>query len=377
MTRQLPTKFAPAEVAPRAEVLRDAAQLAQNTFTKYLIDSIPDTFLILNEQRQVVLANEAFVKLLNDEPEHILGKRPGDLLGCEHSSEGVNSCGTTEYCRQCGAVKAILAGLDGKAETQECRIVQKAGDGLNLRVWARPLRIEDRQFVIFTVRDTRDEQRRKALERIFFHDILNTAGIVSTYAQILEIDPEEIYSVRTHLNGVTDRLINEIIAQRDLMRAENGELEVRFQAINAQALVEQLAEQYRSHPVSEERHIAVRADQAVQFVTDEPLLGRVVGNMLKNALEASDKGAIVTVGCDHNATHVRFFVHNNAFIPRKVQLQIFQRSFSTKGAGRGLGTYSMRLLSERYLNGTVSFISTKERGTTFFAEYPLESSPGN
>lgn len=227
------------------------------------------------------------------------------------------------------------------------------------------------------MRDTRDEQRRKALERIFFHDILNTAGIVSTYAQILETDPEEIYSVRTHLNEVTQRLTNEIIAQRDLMRAENGELEVRLQPINAQAFVEELAEQYRNHPVSEGRHIAVRANQVVQFVTDEPLLGRVVGNMLKNALEASDNDTTVTVGYDHNTTHIRFFVHNPAFIPKKVQLQIFQRSYSTKGTGRGLGTYSMRLLSEKYLNGTVSFVSTKERGTTFFAEYPLESGPGS
>jgi len=333
--------------------------------------------VLIDTLRQVVLANEAFVKLLNDEPEHILGKRPGELLGCEHTSEGVNSCGTTEYCRQCGAVKAILAGLDGKAETQECRIVQQAGDGLNLRVWARPLRIEDRRFVIFTVRDTRDEQRRKALERIFFHDILNTAGIVSTYAQMLEMEPDTVESVSADLNSVTDRLINEIIAQRDLMRAENGELQIRFQPIDTQAFVEELAEHYRNHPVSDGRHIAVRGNQAAQLVTDEPLLGRVVGNMLKNALEASDNGTTVTVGCDHNTTHARFFVHNPAIMPRKVQLQVFQRSFSTKGAGRGLGTYSMRLLSEKYLNGTVSFVSTKEQGTTFFAEYPLESGPGS
>ena len=46
-------------------------------------------------------------------------------------------------------------------------------------------------------------------------------------------------------------------------------------------------------------------------------------------------------------------------MPRQVQLQIFKRSFSTKGAARGLGTYSMRLLSERYLKGVVSFTGEK------------------
>ncbi|MBK8046925.1 MAG: hypothetical protein IPK16_07250 [Anaerolineales bacterium] len=53
-----------------------------------------------------------------------------------------------------------------------------------------------------------------------------------------------------------------------------------------------------------------------------------------------------------------------------IQLQVFQRSFSTKGNGRGLGTYSMKLLTERYLQGEVGFVSTPESGTTFFARFP-------
>jgi sensor histidine kinase regulating citrate/malate metabolism len=58
-------------------------------------------------------------------------------------------------------------------------------------------------------------------------------------------------------------------------------------------------------------------------------------------------------------------------MPRSVQLQVFNRSFSTKGAGRGLGTYSMKLLTERFLGGRVWFTSTREAGTTFYASYPL------
>ena len=59
-------------------------------------------------------------------------------------------------------------------------------------------------------------------------------------------------------------------------------------------------------------------------------------------------------------------------MPHVVQLQLFQRSFSTKGLGRGLGTYSMKLLSERYLGGRISFTSTEEAGTTFTASYPRQ-----
>jgi len=68
---------------------------------------------------------------------------------------------------------------------------------------------------------------------------------------------------------------------------------------------------------------------------------------------------------------IRFWVNNPNFMPREVQLQVFQRSFSTKGAGRGLGTYSIKLLTERYLKGMVSFSTSPETGTTFQAWYPM------
>jgi sensor histidine kinase regulating citrate/malate metabolism len=65
---------------------------------------------------------------------------------------------------------------------------------------------------------------------------------------------------------------------------------------------------------------------------------------------------------------IYFSIKNPGLIPAEVQSQIFQRSFSTKGKGRGLGTYSIKLLTERYLNGSVGFTSSIERGTEFFVK---------
>ena len=66
-----------------------------------------------------------------------------------------------------------------------------------------------------------------------------------------------------------------------------------------------------------------------------------------------------------------FSVHNPGVMPDEVQLQIFQRSFSTKAAtGRGIGTHSMRLLGERYLGGEVTFVSQEPEGTVFRLSLP-------
>ena len=101
-------------------------------------------------------------------------------------------------------------------------------------------------------------------------------------------------------------------------------------------------------------------------------LRRVIGNLIKNALEASEKGQTVTLGCTAVDTGVEFWVNNAGSMPRPVQLQMFQRSFSTKGAGRGLGTYSVKLLTGKYLKGKVSFTTSPDAGTTFRVSYPVQ-----
>ncbi len=94
-------------------------------------------------------------------------------------------------------------------------------------------------------------------------------------------------------------------------------------------------------------------------------------SIVKNALEAIKAGEIVTCGCNKLGDKVQFWVHNPGYITPHVQSQIFKWSFSTKGKDRGLGTYGMRLLSERFLGGKVAFTSTPTGGTTFTATYPL------
>jgi signal transduction histidine kinase len=53
--------------------------------------------------------------------------------------------------------------------------------------------------------------------------------------------------------------------------------------------------------------------------------------MLKNALEASKKGEKITISCSRDSENVVFSVHNQHEISDAIKMQIFQRSFSTKG----------------------------------------------
>jgi len=95
--------------------------------------------------------------------------------------------------------------------------------------------------------------------------------------------------------------------------------------------------------------------------------------MLKNALEATESGGSIRFTMNIESGVIVFNVWNPAAMPEEVCRQVFQRSFSTKGPGRGIGTYSMRLIAEQYLGGRVSFSSNEFSGTEFTVRLPVSN----
>ena len=86
--------------------------------------------------------------------------------------------------------------------------------------------------------------------------------------------------------------------------------------------------------------------------------------MLINACEATPAGGKISFGAYKDSSILAIWVHNDQVIPTEVRENIFQRAVSTKGQGRGVGTYSIKLLSE-LIKGEVYFTSAESEGTTF------------
>lgn len=377
-TTTLPTRFAPAGRVSGKNIQVQSRYFLDAPLLHRIFDAIPDIVLVLNPQRQIVFANQALLKMLGlDGVDPVLGQRPGEALGCLHAFETEGGCGTTEFCKTCGAIQAILSSFKGREAVNECRITQESGDALDLQVWATPLDLGDEQFSLFAMKDISHEKRRRTLERIFFHDILNAASGVRGFAELLTVvGPEDLELVKQSLFNLAERLIDEINAQRDLTAAENNELLIRPGPLNSMDLLQELIRVNEHYATTSRCRLIIDPEsESIQFTSDHTLMRRVLGNMVKNALEASQPGQTVTLGSRRSGRKIEFVVHNPGYIPRHIQLQIFQRSFSTKGQGRGLGTYSIRLLSERYLGGEVSFASSPEQGTEFKARYPLTLAP--
>ncbi len=373
---KLPTKYAPAERQSDDEIKRQIKIFEKDKLLSMILPTMPSIFVIVNNLRQVVYMNKIALKFAGLESlTHYIGKRPGEIFGCIHSKEEEGGCGTSESCTYCGAVNAVLTSQKGKAVMEEGRLILGPNqDTYDLRIWATPLKIESEEFTVITLEDIQHEKRRLVLERIFFHDIMNTINQLYLSLQLAIENREELKQGEYVEDAIeiTNTLIEEIHSQQILSAAENNVYNLKVTTLNSLKLLNQIVNNYKSNEIAREKRININdRSESLEVWSDRALLLRVIGNMVKNALEAITKRETVTIGCNRREKNVEFWVHNPGIIPRNIQLQIFKRSFSTKGANRGLGTYSMKLLSS-LLSGEVSFSTSEEKGTIFKVIIPIK-----
>jgi signal transduction histidine kinase len=346
-----------------------------------LADLDPNPLVILGQDRRILYANSAAQALKTpDNGERIEGLKLGEVLRCIHSEEA-EGCGDTPSCLYCGANLAIRLGLGGTPSTEDCRITASTAGGDASReysIQSRSVEWKGEKAVFCALNDISHEKRRRVLERIFFHDILNTAGSVKGLSEILLLERQEMGSAELAellkmMRDSCDVMLDEIRSQQVLLAAESGQLSTVWKQIAIAGCMADAAMVASHWTVADTKSIVPTYPSGkMMFLTDPALLGRVLMNLLKNALEAVATGEEVRLGGRLVVDRIEFSVWNGGVVPPEVRLQIFQRSFSTKGAGRGTGTYSVRLLTENYLKGKVSFTSSEQDGTTFTVSFPLE-----
>jgi K+-sensing histidine kinase KdpD len=347
-------------------------------FVQDLLNASPLISAIVNHRRQIVLSNRQFNEMAEtDDLTKMIGRFPGELIECIHHSDNIQ-CGTSESCKVCGLVQTIKKSqTQATIVTNECRITTGKNSLLkfyNFEVTCSPVYFNGQMYTLLSMADISSRKRNEMLENVFLHDFLNRLGGLNGIIHAIRSENKqpEIAEYIDILHALGEMIIEDIQTQRYLKAAENDNLILNLHEHSAFEIMESAKKQFSFHPAARSNNIVIEAECSdFKITTDSTLLKRILLNMLKNAAEATPEHGMIRLICSKNKKSCSFSVNNPGTIPDEVGLQIFQRSFSTKGNGSGLGTYSMKLFGENYLRGKVYFTSDEKRGTTFTVELPL------
>lgn len=340
-----------------------------------MLENSPLPACILDRHYHTILANEAATQLRSQ----LVGEQGsplGDFFGCIYATLEEGS-GHVHFCAYCGMSKLLSKDFSGSRLEGECLITNEYGDKMELKIWARPFSSQGEEFITLTLEDQGQEKRRLKMERIFFHDVLNTAAGVQWSASFLEdeITETDRRLMQRTLAELSERLVDEINSQRDYVLAERGEYSIRKENISVLEYLTKWAHVHRQQieQVSSKLDIHVTPPN-MKISTDANLLRRILINLLKNATEACIPGETIHLSAVQDRSgKITFTVKNAAVMAERVSQRILRHQISTKGQRRGYGVESARLLSEQYLGGKFSFVSKDGIGTIFKVVLPQEA----
>lgn len=367
--------YLPAERQPKSVIDQKVARISHHPLMYGLLSTASGLLAILDANRQIISINDAFLYQFGiKDPDDALGLRPGEILGCKYAQEMPGGCGTSSKCPTCGLVIAfLLSQSERRAADSKCAIAMPQGDStkdLFFDVHIAPVTVEDETYFLAFLRDITLDQSRAAIEEMFFHDLTNLVSGIVGAAEMLNYQSHEDPELEKYGKWVAvsaERILKEIQIQQLFLNENPVKFEPKIETVIVQRVFEDLEKTFHKHPAMGTRILSLTwPNPALMLQTDFTLLLRILINMLKNAFEAAEPGETVRLWVDESTDSVTFNVWNAQVLPTDVQARIFTRNFSTKAnQGRGIGTYSMKVLGEDILKGKVCFHSSPDAGTVF------------
>lgn len=227
---------------------------------------------------------------------------------------------------------------------------------------------------------------REEVERIARHDLRTPLNSILAVPRLLREerlrrDGRPIGAREEELLGMVEgaayRILDLVNLSVDLYRMEQGEYRFSPRVVDLVGLAETVTREVRAHAMTKGVRIEVRVDgepagpQRRAFAWAEELLCySVIANLLKNAVEASPDGGVVTLAFDTSGSSATLSMHNAGVVPESVRGSFFEK-YATYGkvGGFGLGTYSARLMA-RVQQGELSMRTSEAEGTVLELRLP-------
>ena len=356
---------------------------AARDFAEAIVDTVREPLLVFDAGLTVVAASQSYYRMFATKPDATLGQPLGSLAG------GVFRGGALDE-----RLKATVA--DGSTiEALEITAGHDAEGPRALQINARPLRRSDRPLILLGIEDVTERNRaRQALAdakamaeqasagktrflaaashdlrqpvqaAVLFHHLLSNQDLSPNAARLLT----NLGNTLTALHLMLEEILH-------VSRLDAGVVGVQPRPFRLGTLIGRLVEEFG--PLAEAAGLTLRSvSTGVTVRSDPKLLGRILQNLLANAVKYTDKGRIL-IGCRRVGGTVRIQVWDTGRgIPEGQLKAIFEEFHQVGNLGRdrrqglGLGLSIVDRLA-LLLHHPISVRSMLGRGSVFEITVPL------
>jgi two-component system nitrogen regulation sensor histidine kinase NtrY len=215
------------------------------------------------------------------------------------------------------------------------------------------------------------EQAWREMAKQVAHEIKNPLTPMRLTVQSFErrFDPDDP-EIKEKLNDYTKTLIQQIDTMSSIASAFSNFAKMPAQqneTLNVPKIVKLALDIFNERNI-----IFFTEEEEILAIFDRTQLIRVVTNLVKNALQASEENPQqrieVSVKTDENYACI-LIKDNGSGISEENKTRIFEPKFTTKSSGMGLGLGIIKTIIEAY-KGTITFTSKEGEGTTFEVKFP-------
>lgn len=320
-------------------------------------ESTSDALLLLDDARVVTWANAAAWKLFN---------------------RGESGVGQTfiALVRDYELNQAVGDALAG----HRAMVRQTVAGERTLRIWAAP--VANYGGAAVSVEDVTELQRLGRARRDF---IANISHELRTPLANIDLAAQTLRNVADTDASLARKMLDQIQAQvqtlswlsqemMELAQIESGQVLLKLVETELEPVVRRSVTNLLPQAAAKQQSLTLEVPSGLVALIDEQQIGRVINNLVHNAVKFTPEGGAILVRAAVEEDDVRISVQDSGpGIPKEEQGRVFERFYKADRArsrgGTGLGLAIARHIVEGH-GGRIGVMSTPGQGATFWFTAP-------
>ncbi len=344
--------------------------------------SIGDGLIATDLQGIITLTNPAFERLLGWNNAEVIGKPLVEVIPM------LDRDGNAVPLAQRPINRSLRGNLPTTTTTTTTTFyVRKDGTKFPVKVTVTPIRMEGQVIgAIEVFRDITKEseldKRQKEFISLASHQLRTPVTALRLSTELLlkgrfgELSEKQREMLEPAL-GYAVSLAETIHTMLSVSRTEGNTTTLETSEVHLKELIEEVCQEHAFWYQKKDITVEVQCSGDAVIHSDKNSLKEVVANLISNAIRYTPAKGSIAIRAKREGGTVKIDVQDTGMgIPIAVQEHIFKKFFRADNArnvvtdGTGLGLYLVHNLVTM-LDGTVSFVSRENEGTTFTVTLPI------